>query len=77
MGLMVAPILGPTVGGWITDNWNWRWNFYINLPIGAIAFLMVSAFVHDPCIADAATREDASTTSVSFFLVLSPSGRYR
>jgi MFS transporter, DHA2 family, multidrug resistance protein len=48
MGLMVAPILGPTVGGWITDNWNWRWNFYINLPIGAIAFLMVSAFVHDP-----------------------------
>ncbi len=37
MGLMVAPILGPTLGGWITDNWNWRWNFYINLPIGAIA----------------------------------------
>jgi MFS transporter, DHA2 family, multidrug resistance protein len=48
MGLMVAPILGPTVGGWITDNWNWRWNFYINVPIGAIAFAMVSAFVHDP-----------------------------
>jgi MFS transporter, DHA2 family, multidrug resistance protein len=48
MGLMVAPILGPTVGGWITDNWNWRWNFYINVPIGATAFLMVSAFVHDP-----------------------------
>src|SRR5580698_3132397 len=48
MGLMVAPILGPTLGGWITDNWNWRWNFYINLPLGAIAFLMVSLFVHDP-----------------------------
>ena len=48
MGLMVAPIMGPTLGGWITDNWNWRWNFYINLPIGLIAFLMVSAFVHDP-----------------------------
>jgi DHA2 family multidrug resistance protein len=48
MGLMVAPIIGPTLGGWITDNWNWRWNFYINLPVGAIAFLMVSAFVHDP-----------------------------
>jgi DHA2 family multidrug resistance protein len=48
MGLMVAPILGPTLGGWITDNWSWRWNFYINLPIGLIAFLMVSAFVHDP-----------------------------
>jgi MFS transporter, DHA2 family, multidrug resistance protein len=48
MGLMVAPILGPTLGGWITDNWNWRWNFYINLPLGAIAFLMVMVFVHDP-----------------------------
>jgi DHA2 family multidrug resistance protein len=45
---MVAPIAGPTLGGWITDNLNWRWNFYINVPIGAIAFLMVSTFVHDP-----------------------------
>jgi MFS transporter, DHA2 family, multidrug resistance protein len=48
MGLMVSPILGPTLGGWITDNWNWRWNFYINVPIGCIAFPMVLAFVHDP-----------------------------
>ncbi|MGH7842967.1 MAG: MFS transporter, partial [Candidatus Binataceae bacterium] len=48
MGLMVAPILGPTVGGWITDNWNWRWNFYINVPLGGVAFMMVSSFVHDP-----------------------------
>jgi DHA2 family multidrug resistance protein len=48
MGMMVAPIMGPTVGGWITDNLNWRWNFYINVPIGIIALLMVSAFVHDP-----------------------------
>jgi DHA2 family multidrug resistance protein len=48
VGLMVAPIMGPTVGGWITDNWNWRWNFYINLPVGAIAIVMVTAFVHDP-----------------------------
>src|SRR6202043_3447716 len=37
VGLMVAPIMGPTLGGWITDNWNWRWNFYINLPVGAAA----------------------------------------
>src|SRR6202007_3101223 len=48
MGVMVAPIAGPTVGGWITDNWSWRWNFYINLPIGIAAFLMTSAFVQDP-----------------------------
>lgn len=48
IGLMVAPIMGPTVGGWITDNWNWRWNFYINVPIGVAAGLMVYTFVHDP-----------------------------
>jgi DHA2 family multidrug resistance protein len=48
MGLMVAPIAGPALGGWITDNLNWRWNFYINVPLGIVAFLMVSAFVHDP-----------------------------
>ena len=48
MGVMVVPIMGPTLGGWITENWNWRWNFYINIPIGVIALLMVSAFVHDP-----------------------------
>ena len=48
MGLMVAPVLGPTLGGWITDNWSWRWNFYINVPIGIIAILMVYTFLHDP-----------------------------
>ncbi len=48
VGLMAAPVLGPTLGGWITDNWNWRWNFYINLPIGSLAAMMVYWFVHDP-----------------------------
>src|SRR5215468_10481451 len=46
-GIMMAPILGPTVGGWIIDNWSWRWIFYINLPIGVIAFFMISAFLFD------------------------------
>jgi MFS transporter, DHA2 family, multidrug resistance protein len=48
VGLMVAPIMGPTLGGWITDNWSWRWNFYINVPVGGLAALMVYTFVHDP-----------------------------
>src|SRR5213595_3815262 len=47
VGIMLAPILGPTVGGWIADNWSWRWIFYINLPIGILAFFMVSAFLFD------------------------------
>lgn len=48
MGVVVAPILGPTLGGWITDNYSWRWVFYINLPIGLLAGLMVKSFIEDP-----------------------------
>ncbi len=48
IGMMVAPIMGPTVGGWITDAWSWRWNFYINVPIGTMAAFMVMRFVDDP-----------------------------
>jgi DHA2 family multidrug resistance protein len=46
-GIMMAPILGPTLGGWIADNWSWRWIFYINLPIGLLGFLMISVFLFD------------------------------
>ncbi|MGH9825673.1 MAG: DHA2 family efflux MFS transporter permease subunit [Blastocatellia bacterium] len=48
MGVVVAPIIGPTLGGWITDLYSWRWVFYINVPIGIIAILMTQAFVEDP-----------------------------
>jgi DHA2 family multidrug resistance protein len=48
MGVVVAPILGPTLGGWITDNYSWRWIFYINLPIGLFAVLMGKALIEDP-----------------------------
>jgi DHA2 family multidrug resistance protein len=48
MGVVVAPILGPTLGGWITDNYSWRWVFYINLPIGLLAGLMANEFIEDP-----------------------------
>jgi len=48
MGIIVAPILGPTLGGWITDNYSWRWIFYINVPVGIVAVLMVQAFVENP-----------------------------
>src|SRR5437660_2798675 len=47
VGIMLAPILGPTVGGWIADNWSWRWIFYINLPIGLGGFPMGSVFLFD------------------------------
>src|SRR6202166_4077073 len=48
LGMMVGPVMGPMLGGWITDNYSWRWIFYINVPIGLVAVLMVITFVHDP-----------------------------
>lgn len=45
VGVMLGPILGPTLGGWLTEYYNWRWVFFINLPIGIIAFLGMSAFL--------------------------------
>ena len=46
--VVVAPILGPTVGGWITDNYDWRWIFLINLPVGIAASLLIFRLVEDP-----------------------------
>jgi DHA2 family multidrug resistance protein len=48
LGIIVAPTLGPTLGGWITDNYTWNWCFFINIPIGAAALFLVSNFLHDP-----------------------------
>ena len=48
LGVVVAPIAGPTLGGWLTDNYTWRWAFYINVPIGILAVLMIRMFVEDP-----------------------------
>jgi DHA2 family multidrug resistance protein len=48
LGVVVAPVIGPTLGGWLTDSFSWRYAFYINIPIGVLAVFMISRFVHDP-----------------------------
>jgi DHA2 family multidrug resistance protein len=48
LGIIVAPTLGPTLGGWITDNYTWNWCFFINVPIGILSIFLVSTFLQDP-----------------------------
>src|SRR5512138_908526 len=48
LGVVVAPILGPVLGGWLTDNYSWRWVFYINIPVGIASIVMTKLFVVDP-----------------------------
>jgi len=48
LGIVVAPVLGPTLGGWLTDTFSWRYAFYINIPVGILAVILISRFVHDP-----------------------------
>ncbi len=47
MGVMVGPTIGPTLGGWLTDNYGWPWIFYINIPVGILASVMIATYVHD------------------------------
>ena len=48
MAIVTAPAIGPVLGGWITDNYNWRWVFFINIPVGILSIVLTSRFVHDP-----------------------------
>jgi len=48
LGVVVAPILGPVLGGWLTDNYSWRWVFYINIPVGVASLIMTKMFIFDP-----------------------------
>jgi len=48
VAILCAPVLGPTLGGWITDNYSWRWIFYINIPVGVLCAMFTRIVLHDP-----------------------------
>jgi DHA2 family multidrug resistance protein len=57
IGIVVAPILGPVLGGWLTDNYSWRWVFYINIPVGAASLIMTEMYIFDPPYLKALSRK--------------------
>jgi DHA2 family multidrug resistance protein len=62
MAIVVAPAIGPTLGGWITDNFNWHWIFFINVPIGILSLFLTQRVVHDPRHVIEARKKRSETT---------------
>lgn len=67
MIVVLAPILGPVIGGWITDNWTWPYIYYINIPIGILAWVLSNTFIYDPDYAK--KHADVKTDFVGFFFL--------
>src|SRR5882757_11014673 len=68
IAVVVAPAIGPTLGGWITDNFSWRWIFYINLPVGLISLILTSRLITDPPHLQGRKREGLKIDYIGFSL---------
>ena len=69
LGIIVAPTLGPTLGGWITDNYTWNWCFFINVPIGIVSFFLVSNYLIDPPGTNDAVKPKADWPGIGLLAV--------
>src|SRR5262245_37812895 len=69
MAVVVAPAIGPTLGGWITDNFSWRWIFYINLPVGLISLILTSRLITDPPHLQGRKRPGMKIDYIGFSLI--------
>jgi DHA2 family multidrug resistance protein len=69
MAVVLAPAIGPTLGGWITDNYSWRWVFFINLPVGIASLFLTYRIVQDPPWVTKATKEHSAIDFVGLALV--------
>jgi len=70
MAVVVAPAVGPTLGGWITDNFSWRWIFFMNLPVGLISLVLTQRLIQDPPVDPAAPRKRVRIDAMGFAFVV-------
>jgi len=66
VAVVTAPAIGPTLGGWITDNFTWRWIFFINIPVGIISILLTSRLIQDRLTSSAASSEKLPSTMLAW-----------
>jgi DHA2 family multidrug resistance protein len=69
MAVVLAPAIGPTVGGWITDNYTWRWIFFLNIPIGILSLMLTSRIVEDPPYLKAVRKKVGSVDGIGLGLL--------
>lgn len=67
MGVIIAPIVGPVLGGWITDNWSWPWIFFINVPFGCLAAILASKMLYNPPYSH--RQKDVKIDGLGFFFL--------
>jgi DHA2 family multidrug resistance protein len=69
LGIVVAPILGPVLGGWLTDTYSWRWVFYINIPVGMASLIMTQLYIFDPPYLRATTKRSIDYWGIGMLAV--------
>src|ERR1700727_2321533 len=69
VAVVVAPVVGPTLGGWLSDNISWQWCFLINAPVGVFAMAMIALVVREPARTDSRARQENSFDLIGFLLV--------